>query len=109
MRTACAGYFDPQIERAFYEIIPPFPIGQIVTLSNGVEAVVVDFNPKNPHRPKVQGLRAPSGERYRDPGMEEVDLALYPDLQIAWVDGVDVRPFQVSRQSPESQPSLATV
>ena len=63
MRTACRGFFDPQIEQAFYQIIPPFPIGQVVTLSNGVEAVVVDFNPKHPERPKVQGLRDPSGER----------------------------------------------
>jgi HD-GYP domain-containing protein (c-di-GMP phosphodiesterase class II) len=109
MRTACSGYFDPEIVRAFYEIIPPFPIGQIVTLSNGVEAVVVDFNSKHPERPKVQGLRAPTGERYPDPGMEEIDLALYPDLEIASVDGVDVRPFQTAHQAPEKAASLATV
>jgi HD-GYP domain-containing protein (c-di-GMP phosphodiesterase class II) len=107
MRTACRGFFDPHIEQAFYQIIPPFPIGQVVTLSNGVEAVVVDFNPKHPERPKVQGLRAPTGERYADPALEEIDLALYGELEIAWVDGVDVRPFQVSRLSPENQPSLA--
>jgi HD-GYP domain-containing protein (c-di-GMP phosphodiesterase class II) len=98
MRTACQGFFDPQIEQAFYQIIPPFPIGQIVTLSNGVEAAVVDFNPKKPVRPKVQGIRAPNGERFRDPSLEEIDLALHLDLQIAAVDGFDVRPFQASQQ-----------
>jgi HD-GYP domain-containing protein (c-di-GMP phosphodiesterase class II) len=109
MRNACRGFFDPQIEQAFYEIIPPFPIGQIVTLSNGVEAVVVDFNSKHPERPKVQGLRDPQGARYSDPALEEIDLALYGDLEIAWVDGVDVRPYQVSRRSVESNSNLATV
>lgn len=94
MRTFCAGAFDPQIEQAFHEIIPPFPIGQIVTLNSGVEAVVVDFNQKRPFRPKVQAIRSPSGERFSDPSLHEMDLALYPELHIASINGVDVRPFQ---------------
>jgi HD-GYP domain-containing protein (c-di-GMP phosphodiesterase class II) len=94
MRTACQGFFDPVIEQAFYQVIPPFPIGQVVTLSNGIEAAVVDFNPQHPFRPKVQGLKDPYGQRYADPGLEEIDLALHPDEQIAFVDGADVRSFQ---------------
>jgi HD-GYP domain-containing protein (c-di-GMP phosphodiesterase class II) len=94
MRTFCTGAFDPQIEQAFHEIIPPFPIGQIVTLNNGADAVVVDFNHKRPFRPKVQAIRSPSGERFSDPSLQEMDLALYPELHIASVNGVDVRPFQ---------------
>lgn len=98
LRTWCKGHFDPVVERAFYEIIPPFPIGQMVTLSNGVDAVVVDFNARHPVQPKVQGIRSPNGERFADPSQEEIDLALYPDVQIAFVNGVDVRPFQASQQ-----------
>ena len=94
MRTACQGFFDPVVEQAFYQVIPPFPIGQVVTLSNGAEAVVVDFNPRHPFRPKVQGLKDPYGQRYADPALEELDLALHPEEQIASVDGADVRPFQ---------------
>lgn len=109
MRTYCRGFFDPQVEQAFYQIIPPFPIGQVVTLSNGVEAAVVDFNAKHPVRPKVQGLRAPSGEPYADPSLEEIDLALHPDLQIVAIDTVDVRPFleQQESHSPVAVPALA--
>ena len=109
MRNACRGFFDPHIEQAFYQIIPPFPIGQVVTLSNGIEAVVVDFNPKHPERPKVQGLRDPHGVRFADPSLEEIDLALYGDLEIGWVDGVDVRPYQLSHASAESNSNLAPV
>ena len=99
MRTWCKGFFDPIVEQAFYEIIPPFPLGQVVTLNNGVQAAVVDFNPRYPVRPKVQGMRTPTGERIADPSLEEVDLACETDLHIAWIDGIDVRPFQTSQET----------
>jgi HD-GYP domain-containing protein (c-di-GMP phosphodiesterase class II) len=106
MRTACCGFFDPIVEEAFYQVIPPFPIGQVVSLSNDVEAVVVDFNTRYPFRPKVQGLKDPLGQRYADPALEEIDLALHPDLQIAAVDGTDVRHFQTT--TPRSPAAIAT-
>jgi HD-GYP domain-containing protein (c-di-GMP phosphodiesterase class II) len=109
MRTMCRGFFDPVVEQAFREIIPAFPIGQMVTLSSGVEAVVVDFNPKHPLRPKVQGLRAPDGQRLANPSLEELDLALYPDLQIVAIDGHDVRPYlQPADGPPHGVPQLAS-
>lgn len=93
LRTLCQGAFDPAIEKAFYEIIPPFPVGQLVTLSDGVEAVVVDFNPRRPYRPKVQGIRTPTGEPIDDPALHEIDLAQYLDLEISSINGLDVWPF----------------
>ncbi len=94
MKHSCQGHFDPIVEQAFFQIIPPFPIGQLVTLSDGVEAAVVDFNPSHPDRPKVQALRSPGGEQFRDPSLNEIDLAMHPEMQIVAVDGIDVRPFQ---------------
>jgi HD-GYP domain-containing protein (c-di-GMP phosphodiesterase class II) len=105
LRTSCQGAFDPVVEEAFYQIIPPFPIGQMVTLSNRVQAVVVDFNPRFPVRPKVQGIRDPNGDRFPDPSLEEIDLALYPDLEIVEVDGLDVRPFLGLQQRASSRPT----
>ncbi len=93
MRTRCRGFFDPMVEEAFYRTVPPFPIGQTVTLSNGVEAAVVDFNADFPLRPKVQCLGAADGSRFAHPSLEEIDLALYGDLSIVAVDGCDVRTF----------------
>lgn len=93
MRTICRGCFDPVVEQAFYQMVPPFPLGKAVSLSSGAEAVVVDFNPRSPFRPKVQILRQPGGERVADPSAEEIDLACCADLQIVGVDGIDVRPF----------------
>ena len=106
MRTRCRGFFDPVVEAAFYRTVPPFPIGQVVTLSDGVEAVVVDFNPDYPVRPKVQCLRTPDGRRFEHPALEEIDLALDAELEIASVDGQDVRPFTASQQANEPVAAL---
>ncbi|MBW3598423.1 MAG: HD-GYP domain-containing protein, partial [Planctomycetes bacterium] len=109
MRTSCRGMFDPVVERAFYEIIPPFPLGQIVTLSNGMEAVVVSFNPRRPVSPKVQGLKMPGGEPVANPAWEEIDLAMYPELNIVEVDGVDVRPYLETQRELEDPPAAIAV
>lgn len=110
MRTWCQGFFDPVIAEAFYELVPPFPIGQVVGLSDGSEAAVVDFNPKHPTRPKVQGLLDPNGHRYDDPSLCEIDLALHLDLHIASVNGLDVTPFLSSQeQGAVTDPSVAFV
>jgi len=93
MRYWCRGFFDPVVEAALYRTVPPFPIGQVVTLSNGAEAVVVDFNPDYPVWPKVQCLRAPDGSRYENPALEEIDLALHGDIRVVSVDGQDVTQF----------------
>lgn len=109
LRTWCQGCFDPIVERAFYEIIPPFPIGKTVRLNNGVEAVVVDFNSRYPVSPKVQGLRDPYGRRYADPSQEEIDLALYPELSIASVDDIDVTPYLALQKTLDPHPSDAVL
>ncbi len=101
MRVSCEGFFDPVVESAFYRTVPPFPIGQIVMLNNGIEAVVVDFNPDYPAHPKVQCLRTARGERFDDPTFEEIDLGLYPEMWIAEVDGRDVEPFLASQETSE--------
>ena len=106
MRTFCKGFFDPVIAAAFYRTVPAFPIGQVVTLCNGIEAAVVDFQPEFPTRPKVQCLRAANGERFEHPSLEEIDLALHTDLGIVAVDGRDIRPFLESQESAEAVAEL---
>jgi HD-GYP domain-containing protein (c-di-GMP phosphodiesterase class II) len=107
MRRQCQGFFDPAVDSAFYRTVPPFPIGQIVTLSDGVEAAVVDFNPAAPARPKVKFLRTPKGQPFDSPSQEEVDLNLASDLEIAWVDGQDVRPYTACQESCQTVAATA--
>ena len=109
LKTWCSGFFDPVIEKAFYEIIPAFPIGQVVKLSNGFEAAVVDFNPRHSTRPKVQGLRDPHGVPFKHPSLEEIDLAMYTDVEIVAVDDVDVRPFVATLENRSSESDAVVV
>jgi len=107
MRYRCHGYFDPVVESAFYRTVPPFPIGQVVTLSNGMEAAVVDFNADSPARPKVKCLRAPGEKSFDAAAHEEIDLNLCDDVEIAWVDGQDVRPYTACQQTSQSVAAMA--
>lgn len=107
MRTFCADFFDPIVAQAFLDIIPPFPLGQIVMLNNGLEAVVVDFNSKHPVRPKVQGIRTPSGHEINNPALHEIDLAIHLDLHIASVNDKNVEPFLESQESDLLLPAMA--
>jgi len=109
MRTTCRGFFDPVVAAEFYRIVPPFPIGQVVTLSNGIEAAVVGFSPQDPIRPRVQCLHTAAGERFAHPAFEEIDLSLEPELRVAAVNGQDIRPFLPVEESPEFEPAAAGV
>jgi HD-GYP domain-containing protein (c-di-GMP phosphodiesterase class II) len=112
-----AGCFDPVIQEAFYQIIPAFPIGTIVTLTNGFKAAVVDFDPKNPCHPRVKPIYYPDGETCRYPDNREIDLAT-SDLCIHYQGDIDVRPYlfdpiesglatQTAAEHPVTSPILA--
>lgn len=63
----------------------------------------IDFNPDRPVRPKVQGLYTPNGHPFDHPALEEIDLSLHHDLEIAWVDGKDVRPYTAVRPADPAE------
>lgn len=54
MRTRYASWVDPEIFRAFAAVVPPFPPGARVRLSDGTDAVVVGPNLIDPYRPPVR-------------------------------------------------------
>lgn len=104
----CRGQFDPVVRAAFFEIVPPFPIGTLVTLSSGEQAAVVEHNPSSPYRPHVKLLRDPSGEPLRPSSRTELNLAETPDLHVAKVGDVDVRPFLCEEEEADGAEMLAS-
>ncbi|HEY2586326.1 MAG TPA: HD domain-containing phosphohydrolase [Tepidisphaeraceae bacterium] len=56
MRTRYAGWVDPEILKMFAAVVPPFPPGARVRLSDGAEAVVIAPNPADPYRPPVRRI-----------------------------------------------------
>ena len=84
MRTKYAAWIDPEILKVIPSVIPPFPPGMPVTLSDGTEAVVVALRPERPFHPQVR--------RIVDPATFELDGAaldtyLQPGLRIEKVAG----------------------
>jgi HD-GYP domain-containing protein (c-di-GMP phosphodiesterase class II) len=99
MRTSCQGAFDPVVARAFFEIVPPFPVGTTVGLSDGRTAVVVDLNPTAPVRPKVLGFDDRSAALQDGAASEEIDLTQAEGLEIVSVGGTCVKAFTASQGS----------
>lgn len=97
------GFFDPVVEKAFYEIVPPFPIGSLVKLSNGFTAAVVDFNPERPCQPRVKPIYYEDGSTCHYPDTRELDLSTEPSLHVQQVGDIDIRPFLFDH-SPHHRP-----
>ena len=79
--------FDPNVLRALVQVVPPYPPGSRVTLSDGSEAVVVDHHIADPCNPTVQRL---PGNELPEPGKplgENVNLRQNGSLNIVACDG----------------------
>jgi HD-GYP domain-containing protein (c-di-GMP phosphodiesterase class II) len=98
MRTLCSGAFDPVVARAFFEIVPPFPVGSMVGLSDGRTAVVVELNAATPVRPKVLCFDDRSAAPHQGTVSEEIDLSEAENVRIEYVGGGDIRPFTASQK-----------
>jgi hypothetical protein len=100
MRTRYAGWLDPEIMKVVPGMIPPFPPGVRVTLTDGSEAVTVGLRPERPYQPMVKRIEK------KDPftlATETLDLTLEKDLGIDKVAGVSARDMI----PPEPAPAAA--
>ncbi len=88
--------FDPRVVRALLAVVPPYPPGTIVRLSDGQWVVAIDHAPAAPCRPTVQVIPSPD-QLDPDEGeplgptinLGEEDESLY----VAECDGQDVSEF----------------
>jgi HD-GYP domain-containing protein (c-di-GMP phosphodiesterase class II) len=69
INSVYAGWLDRPILRCLNRIVPVFPPGTLVQLSDSTSAVVLDFDPSDPFGPMVQRLdtrrMAPIGPTFR--------------------------------------------
>ncbi len=96
-----SGRFDPMVIRALVASVPAYTPGSLVTLSNDTRAVVCNWRPDDPCRPRVMPI---DGLERAINAVEEpmaildsaeeprglIDLSCTPDLHIAWAEGFDV-------------------
>ena len=83
--------FDPIVLATLPIVVPAFPPGSVVTLSNGESAVVVHWHAEAPCQPTVQTLAASNFSRRTGTMPLQYDLRQQRDLQIVEHDGIDVR------------------
>jgi len=91
--TSWSKCFDPVVLGAFLKIIPPFPLGHQVTLSDERRAVVIGLNGEQPFRPIVRCLD--------DALPVDIDLAYQPKLFISYYRSQCMDQFQYSMPSRE--------
>lgn len=86
MRTRYPGRVDPQIMQVLPTVVPPFPPGSRVILSDGQRAVVTAIDPEDPFRPTVRTFCADN----RTISNQAIVLMNAPELSVARANGVEV-------------------
>ena len=84
--------FDPLVLQTLLDVVPPYPPGSIVRLSDGRYAVCIDHSAENPCRPQVQIIPDPKALEDGDlPPGPTVDLGTQSQrLYVAQAEGRDV-------------------
>lgn len=83
-------WIDPVIYLGLLAVVPPYPPGTMVELSNGVAGVVTRWNPGDPCRPVVREVGDLTNPDRFSPGLE-FDLSQQSDLHVVLAQGQDVR------------------
>lgn len=96
-----AGKLDAMVFKALLAVVPAFPPGSIVRISDGRTCVVTGWEPTQPCSPTVSVLPKSLEEAVMEGGGlelkdaeplgEEIDMADRKELRIVWIDGHDVR------------------
>lgn len=70
MMAQSSAHFDYNLLQCFLRTVAAYPVGSIVTLSNGITCLVIRNNPNNTLRPKVRVIASGEGFKQGD----EIDL-----------------------------------
>lgn len=73
-------FLDPEVVKQFIEGIAPFPVGSLVQVSGGYEAVVTAVERGKTRRPKIRLLRKEDGSPLAQP--VDVDLSTQGQMEI---------------------------
>lgn len=93
--------FDPHVVRALFAVVPPYPPGSMVKLSDDRWAVVIEHTPRDPCRPTVQVIPPPGEvpDPDAEPG-ETINLSeVAKTLMIVEHEGFDVTDLNFARRA----------
>ena len=100
IRTRYATWLDPEVAAMLPIVVPPFPPGSRVTLSDGRAAIVTSVELEDPYRPTVRVV-APDGWALT---AETFPLAKCPGLAITAIGGVPVTDLLPPRPVSPAKP-----
>ncbi|MCE9591534.1 MAG: HD domain-containing protein [Planctomycetes bacterium] len=93
--------FDPNVVRALFAVVPPYPPGSMVRLSDGRWAVVIEHVPRDPCRPTVQIIPNPATSSFANARLgETIELGtLSRTHMVIEHEGVDVSDLNFARRA----------
>jgi hypothetical protein len=103
MRTRYGRWIDPEVMSVLPKVVPPFPPGSKVKLSDGRAAIVTVMDPDDPYRPTVRPVAADGWTMTGD----AVVLSKTPGVHVAEANGVAVAEM-LPRAAATAAPSPAT-
>jgi len=80
MQTEMKGYFQPELLFSFLQCVAPYPVGSMVEITEGYQAVVVEVRRGKNSRPKIRLVRRPDGTPM--PDQPEIDLYTRSSIEI---------------------------
>lgn len=80
MSGPMADFFEPDLVHHFTQSVAPYPVGSLVRLTGGIQAVVVEVVKGKTYRPRVRPVLDADGKAL--PGDREIDLAESPQVEI---------------------------
>ncbi|MGE5673687.1 MAG: HD-GYP domain-containing protein [Mycobacterium leprae] len=89
------GYFQPGLAWSFCQCIAPYPVGSMVELSDGSQAVVVNVQRGKTFQPRIRVLMDRGGRELA--GQFELETEEHPEIQIVRM---------LREESPEFSPGL---
>jgi len=83
LTSSMQGHFEPSLLWTFTQCVAPYPVGTLLELTGGIQAVVVQTIRRQAYRPRVRLVRQANGDPVKD--QVELDLSEHPELQISRV------------------------
>lgn len=85
------GRFDAMVLRALVAVVPPYAPGSLITLTDGTRGVVTAWTPIDPCSPTIMPATVDDAGTIEVDIDREIDLRRHDELEIAEIDGHDVR------------------
>jgi putative nucleotidyltransferase with HDIG domain len=80
MTGPMAHFFEPELVYHFTQSVAPYPVGSLIRITDGLQAVVVEVAKGKTYRPKIRPVLDADGRAL--PGDKEIDLANAPHIEI---------------------------